>query len=130
MVDTTKYDPITHRIIGCAMRVHNELGNGFPEKVYQRALEIELRAEGLAFEREKETLIYYKGEIIGKRIVDFLVEGCILVELKATSEVTNDNLNQVINYLKAFNLEVGLLINFGTKSLFFKRFVKDQSKLV
>jgi GxxExxY protein len=128
MVDTEKYNTITHRIIGCAMRVHTELGNGFAEKVYQRALEIELRAEGLAFEREKETLVYYKGEIIGKRIVDFLVEGCVLVELKATTQIIDDNLNQVINYLKAFNLEVGLLINFGTKSLFFKRFVKNIPK--
>ena len=106
------------------MRVHSSLGNGFPEKIYQRALAIEFKKAGVAFEREKSQEIFYEGEMIGTRRVDFLVENRVLVELKATSDITNNNLNQVINYLKAFDLEVGLLINFGAERLFHKRFLK------
>ncbi len=119
-----KYQEITKKIIGCAMKVHSTLGNGFQEVIYQRALAIEMKSQGLSFEREIERTIYYEGIEVGSRRVDFLVEGCVLVELKAIKEINDTNYAQIINYLKAYNLEVGLLLNFGEKSLSFKRFVK------
>ncbi|MCL5031115.1 MAG: GxxExxY protein [Bacteroidetes bacterium] len=116
-----KYEDITKRIIGCAMRVHSILGNGFQEVIYQRALAIEMNLEGLAFEREKEMAIFYKGYNIGTRRVDFFVEEKIMVELKAIIKLEDVNLAQAKNYLEAYNMEIGLLINFGAKSLEFKR---------
>ena len=116
-----KYSDLTSRIIGCAMTVHSELGNGFQEVIYQRALEIEMTLQGLAFTREQEMPVYYKRQQIGLRRVDFLVEGVIAVELKAVIELQDVHLAQAINYLEAYDLEVGLLINFGAKSLQFKR---------
>lgn len=120
-----KYSEITHKIIGCAMEVHSFLGLGFPEIVYQRALQLELLKAGMNFKRELEIPIFYKEykEPIGARKVDFLVEELILVETKAIGELTEIDYNQILNYLKAYKLEVGLLINFGEKSLKFKRFV-------
>ena len=103
------------------MTVHSELGNGFQEVIYQRALEIEMTLQGLAFTREQEMPVYYKRQQIGLRRVDFLVEGVIAVELKAVIELQDVHLAQAINYLEAYDLEVGLLINFGAKSLQFKR---------
>ena len=123
MVDLKKYDNICYQIIGCAMKVHTVLGNGFPEVIYQRALEIELKKSGLLYDREKEQPIFYDGILLGHRRVDFLVDGEILVELKAVAVTDNLNMNQIINYLEAFNLPVGLLINFGQNKLDFKRFV-------
>ena len=116
-----KYEDITKRIIGCAMKVHSTLGNGFQEVIYQRALAIEMSYSGLSFEREKEMEIFYRGESIGTRRVDFFVEGCIMVELKAITELADVHLAQAMNYLEAYNMEVGLLINFGARSLEFKR---------
>ena len=116
-----KYEDITKRIIGCAMKVHSTLGNGFQEVIYQRALEIEMSIEGLKFEREKEMPIMYKGYEIGTRRVDFFVEDKIMVELKALIQLEDVHLAQGKNYLEAYNMEVGLLINFGAKSLEFKR---------
>ena len=116
-----KYEDITKRIIGCAMKVHSFLGNGFQEVIYQRALEIEMNLEGLQFEREKEMPVMYKGYNIGTRRVDFFVEEKIMVELKALIQLEDVNLAQGKNYLEAYNMEVGLLINFGAKSLEFKR---------
>jgi GxxExxY protein len=116
-----KYEDITKRIIGCAMKVHSTLGNGFQEVIYQRALEIEMKLEGLQFEREKEMPVMYKGYNIGKRRVDFFVEDKIMVELKALIHLEDVNLAQGKNYLEVYNMEVGLLINFGAKSLEFKR---------
>ncbi|MDP3148108.1 MAG: GxxExxY protein [Ignavibacteria bacterium] len=116
-----KYGEITKRIIGCAMRVHSILGNGFQEVIYQRALAIEMRLEGLAFEREKEMPIFYKEHNIGTRRVDFFVEEKIMVELKALIHLEDVHLAQAKNYLEAYNMEIGLLINFGAKSLEFKR---------
>ncbi len=116
-----KYEDVTKRIIGCAMRVHSILGNGFQEVIYQRALAIEMNLEGLAFEREKEMTIFYKGYNIGTRRVDFFVEEKIMVELKAIIKLEDVHLAQGKNYLEAYNMEVGLLINFGAKSLEFKR---------
>jgi GxxExxY protein len=116
-----KYEDLTGRIIKCAMNVHSILGNGFQEVVYQRALEIEFQIEGLSYQREMEMPIYYKGNKIGTRRVDFFVENLIMVELKAIIELENAHLTQALNYLEAYNMEVGLLINFGSSSLQFKR---------
>ena len=116
-----KYGDLTKRIIGCAMKVHSTLGNGFQEVIYQRALEIEMSIDGLKFEREKEMPVMYKGYEIGKRRVDFFVEDKIMVELKALIQLEDVHLAQGKNYLEAYNMEVGLLINFGAKSLEFKR---------
>lgn len=116
-----KYEEITKRIIGCAMKVHSFLGNGFQEVIYQRALEIEMTLDGLQFEREKEMPVMYKGYNIGTRRVDFFVEEKIMVELKAIIKLEDVHLAQGKNYLEAYNMEVGLLINFGAKSLEFKR---------
>ena len=118
-----KYSEITGKIIGCAMRVHSALGNGFQEVIYQRALDIEMMDNGLSFSREQEMPVYYKGHQIGTRRVDFLVEGIVSVELKALTELLDVHLAQAINYLEAYDLEVGLLINFGAKSLQHKRIV-------
>jgi len=116
-----KHEEITRRIIGCAMRVHSTLGNGFQEVIYQRALAIEMSYDGLSFEREKEMEIHYRGESIGTRRADFFVEGCVMVELKALTELEDVHLAQAINYLEAYDMGIGLLINFGAKSLQFKR---------
>ncbi|MBN2173033.1 MAG: GxxExxY protein [Bacteroidales bacterium] len=116
-----KYENLTHKIIGCAMRVHSALGNGFQEVIYQRAMEIEMADNGISFSREYEMPVYYKNQQIGTRRVDFLVEGNISVELKALIMLEDVHLAQAINYLEAYDLEVGLLINFGAKSLDFKR---------
>lgn len=123
-----KYSELTSRIIKCAMIVHTTLGNGFPEVIYQRALAIEMRLAGLNFSREFEMPIYYREKEIGRRRVDFLVEGIISVELKAVIQLENGHFAQGINYLEAYNLEVGLLINFGSPSLVFKRLVNKKFK--
>jgi GxxExxY protein len=120
------YADITEKIIGCAMKVHNKLGNGFQEVIYQRALAIEFRKNNIGFQREFEMDIYYDEEAIGKRRVDFLVEDKIMVELKALTELDNSQPAQTINYLEAYNLEIGLLINFGAKSLQFKRYINSK----
>jgi len=116
-----KYSELTSKIIGCAMKVHSALGNGFQEVIYQRAMQIEMADEGIAFNREYEMPVYYKKQQIGTRRVDFLVEGVVSVELKAVIKLEEVHLAQAINYLEAYDLEVGLLINFGAKSLEFKR---------
>jgi GxxExxY protein len=112
---------LTGRIIGCSMRVHSELGNGFQELIYQRSLEIEMESEGLAFTREQEMPIYFKGQLVGKRRVDFLVAGRLSVELKALTQLEDVHLAQAINYLEAYNIKTGLLINFGARVLQFHR---------
>lgn len=116
-----KYSDLTSKIIGCAMEVHRQLGNGFQEVIYQRALEIEMASQGISFSREYEMPVFYKEQQIGTRRVDFLVEGIVSVELKAIIQLEDVHLAQAINYLEAYDLEVGLLINFGAKSLQFKR---------
>lgn len=116
-----KHGDITQKIIGCAMQVHSSLGNGFQEVIYQRALEIEFRYASLCFEREKEMSVFYRGEVIGSRRVDFFVESCIMVELKAITALEDVHLAQAMNYVEAYQTEVGLLINFGARSLQFKR---------
>ena len=122
---TYKHSELTGKIIGCAMKVHSTLGSGFQEVIYQRALSIEFEEAGLKHQREMEMKIYYKDQEIGTRRVDFLVEELIMVEIKAKSELNDLHLAQAINYLEAYNLEVGLLINFGEKSLKFKRVTNE-----
>ena len=123
-----KYSELTSKIIGCAMTVHSALGNGFQEVIYQRALAIELNLAGIGFSREFEMPIYYREEHIGTRRVDFLVEGVIFVELKAMTKLEDVHFAQAINYLEAYNLEIGLLINFGETSLNFKRLTNKKYK--
>jgi len=123
-----KYSEITSRIIGCAIIVHTELGNGFQEVIYQRALEIEMTITGLNFKREFEMPIFYRNQHIGTRRVDFLVEDVISVELKAITKLEDVYFAQAINYLEAYNLEIGLLINFGEQSLVFKRLTNKKYK--
>jgi len=103
------------------MKVHSSLGNGFQEVIYQRAMEIEMPFHQLAFEREKEMPVFYRNVQIGTRRVDFFVEGKIMVELKAIIKLEDVHLAQAMNYLEAYDMEIGLLINFGAKSLEFKR---------
>ncbi len=117
---------LTRIIIGCSMKVHTTLGNGFQEFIYQRALELEFSSQKVVHEREYEMPIYYLGEKIGSRRVDFLVEGRICVELKALIALEPVHLAQAKNYLEAYNLQTGLLINFGSKSLEFRRLMNDK----
>jgi GxxExxY protein len=124
-----KYSALTSKIIGCAMTVHRALGNGFQEVIYQRALAIELKLTGIPFKREFEMPIFYREEQIGKRRVDFLVDDIISVELKATTKLEDAHFAQAINYLEAYNLEIGLLINFGETSLKFKRLTNKKYKI-
>lgn len=125
-----KYKDITEKIIGCSFEVHKFLGNGFREVIYQRALAYEFKKAGLNFFREIEQDIFYKDltKPIGRRRADFVVEAKVLVELKAKRELEDSHLAQTLNYLKAYKLEVGLLINFGSKSLTFKRLVLSETK--
>ena len=120
-----KYKDITEKILGASFEVHKFLGNGFQEVIYQRALAWEMKQKGLDFAREIEQEIFYKDllEPIGTRRADFVVESKVLVELKAIIQLEDVHLAQALNYLKAYKLEVGLLINFGSKSLTFKRIV-------
>ncbi len=118
-----KHSELTQKVIGLAMKVHSKIGLGFPEKVYQRALAIELRKAGINFVLEKAQDVFYDNEWVGTRRVDFIIENILLVEIKAISEMASKEYNQIQNYLEAFNMEVGLLINFGCPSLKFNRFV-------
>jgi GxxExxY protein len=118
-----KYSELTAKIIGCAMEVHRILGNaclpdrqGFQKVIYQRALAIEMEIRGLKFQREFEIPIFYKDHPLGTRRADFFVEEKVMVELKAVIQLEDAHLAQAINYLEAYKMEVGLLINFGSKS--------------
>src|SRR5688500_15479720 len=121
-----KYAQITEKIIGASFRVHNGLGCGFQEVIYQRALELELKAIPLVYQREFEMPVFNMDQQIGTRRVDFLVESKISVELKAITKLEDVHLAQAMNYLEAYNLEVGLLINFGSKRLEFHRFTNKK----
>ncbi len=116
-----KYEDLTRKIIGAGMEVHKQLGNGFQEVIYQRALSIELNLQCIEHVREKEMPLQYKRYDIGTRRVDFLVEEKIMVEIKAIINLEDVHLAQAMNYLEAYGLEIGLLLNFGAKSLQFKR---------
>ncbi len=121
-----KYSDITAKIIGCAMRVHTVLGNGFQEVIYQRALAIEFRKAAINFIREMEMPIYYGGEEVGTRTVDFFVSNTVMVELKAITQLDKVHLAQALNYLEAYKIEIGLLINFGDASLKFHRITNEK----
>ncbi len=125
MIRDLKYKDITEKIIGASFEVHKFLGNGFQEVIYQRALAYEMKRAGLEFVREIEKEIFYKDcpKPVGTRRADFVVEDKVLVELKAISQLESVHEAQVLNYLKAYKIEVGLLINFGSKSMEFRRFV-------
>ena len=114
-------DDLTYRIIGCAMKVHRTLGNGFQEVIYQRALAIEMARAGIDFGREVEQPIYYEGEEIGSRRADFIVANSVIVELKALTSLDAVHLAQVKNYLTAYGFKLGLLLNFGAPSLEYRR---------
>lgn len=120
-INESEIDKLTHKIIGCAMKVHSTLGNGFQEVIYQRALAIELAYENVSFQRELEMPIFYREEQIGTRRVDFFVDEKVMVELKAIEKLEGVHKAQAINYLEAYNMADGLLINFGNTSLDFKR---------
>jgi len=113
-------DELTYKIIGCAMKVHNTLGNGFQEVIYQRCLAIELLEAGVSFVREKEHPIFYKNIQVGERRADFIIEDKVVVELKALINLENVHLAQAKNYTVAYNFPIGLLINFGSQSLQYK----------
>ena len=129
MMTKDEQDKITHDIIACAMEVHNILGNGYPEVVYQRALSIEMKLRQIPHQREFEMPLIYKGFDVGKRRVDFLVLNEISVEIKAAIHLEDGHLAQAINYLEAYNLQTGLLINFGNKSLQFNRLFNKKYKV-
>jgi GxxExxY protein len=120
------YSDLTEVIIGCAMKVHSSIGRGFPEYIYQRALAIELSKTSLEIKKEMEWPVYYDGQLIGKRRVDFMVNDKVLIEIKAVAVYESSHLNQIINYLQAFQIPVGLLINFGKEKLEFKRFTNNK----
>ena len=128
MNNNLKHQNITQKIIGAAFEVHKFMGNGFQEVIYQRALAIEMRKAGLEFAREIEQDIFYKDfqEPIGTRRADFVVAGEVLVELKAISALEDVHEAQILNYLKVYRLEIGLLLNFGSKSLEIKRLILTQ----
>ncbi|MDE0472349.1 MAG: GxxExxY protein [Ekhidna sp.] len=115
-----KKNDLTYRIIGCAMKVHNSLGPGFQEVIYQRCLAIELERAELGFEREKEHTVYYEGIDVGTRRADFVVADSVVVELKALVKLEDVHLAQAKNYTVAYDFPTGLLINFGGKSLEYK----------
>lgn len=116
-----KLDDITYQVIGCAMKVHNQLGNGFQEVIYQRCLAMEMDAAGLTFGREINQDIYYNGVVVGTRRADFIVENKVIVELKAIIQLDDVHLAQAKNYVVAYDFPIGLLINFGSNSLNFKK---------
>ncbi|PZR26188.1 MAG: GxxExxY protein [Citrobacter freundii] len=123
-----KYGDITEKIIGAAFRVHAELKNGYQELIYQRALALEFIDAGLQFNREFNMPIYYKGKRIGTRRVDFFICKLISVEIKAVSKLVPEHITQALNYLEAYNIEVGLLINFGSNSLEVHRLTNKKYK--
>jgi len=128
-------DKLTFDIIGCALKVHNTLGNGFQEVIYQRCLAIELQRAGIEFAREIDQNIYYEGIYVGTRRADFVVDNKVIVELKALVNLEDVHLAQAKNYVVAYQFEKGLLINFGAKSLQYKlifnpRFNSENSKIL
>ncbi len=119
-------DELTYRIIGCAMKVHSTLGNGFQEVVYQRCLAIEMERAGLDFGREVEQTIYYDGIVVGTRRADFIVANRVVVELKALTSLDEVHIAQSKNYVVAYGFAIGLLINFGARSLEYRRIFNDK----
>ncbi len=129
-MNTQEFDDITYKINGCAMKVHNTLGNGFQEIIYQRCLAIELKKAGISFLREQDQTIFYDGEDVGSRRADFVVEGKIIVELKAIINLEDVHLAQAKNYVIAYDYPIGLLINFGAVSLQFKKIYNPKYRTI
>ncbi len=127
-MNTDEINTLTHKIIGCAMEVHNQMGNGFQEVVYQRALAIEFSIQGLSFARELKMPLEYKGESVGSRRVDFFVEDKVMVEIKAVEKLEGVHKAQAINYCEAYNIADGLLINFGGVRLQYHRVFNKKLK--
>jgi len=121
-----KHSELTGKIIGCAMEVHKILGCGFQEVIYQRALEEEFAIQNVSAQREFVMKIFYKEKIVGTRRVDFFVGESVSLEIKAVTKLEDVHLTQAINYLEAYNLEIGMLINFGSKSLEYKRLINSK----
>ena len=121
-----KHSEITGKIIGCAMKVHSTLGSGFQEVIYQRCLDIEMAKQRLQFVREFDMEIFYDGQLVGARRVDFFVEGKIMVEIKAITKLEDVQFAQALNYLEAYGIEIGLLLNFGSKSLEYRRIINER----
>ena len=119
-------DELTYQIIGCAMKVHNTLGNGFQEVVYQQCLAIEMERAGLDFSREVEQPIHYEGVVVGTRRADFIVANRVVVELKALTTLEDVHIAQAKNYVVAYGFSVGLLINFGAQSVEHRRIFNDK----
>ncbi len=119
-------DDLTYQIIGCAMKVHNTLGSGFQEVIYQRCLAIEFKRAGIAFGREVEQTIYYDGIAVGTRRADFIVADRVVVELKALTALEKVHIAQAKNYVVAYGFEIGLLVNFGAESLDYKRIFNNR----
>ena len=122
-------DDLTYKIIGCAMEVHNTMGNGFQEVVYQRCLALEFQRAGIQFLREVEQPLFYKGEPVGTRRADFIVDNKIVIELKAIIKLEDVHLAQAKNYLSAYNFDIGLLINFGSASMEYKRIFRSEKSI-
>ncbi len=122
-----QYGDITEQIIGCAFEVINELGAGFLESVYERAMDIALREKGLGTQCQQPIRVHFRGQTVGEFFADLLVEGCVIMELKAVKAIAPEHQAQVINYLKATGINVGLLINFGNPKLEFKRFTRHKT---
>jgi GxxExxY protein len=124
VIDNFLYKNETYAIIGACMEVHRSLGNGFLEAVYQEALSIEFTLRNIPFEKEKQLYIYYKDMQLSKKyIADFICYNNIVIELKATESIIKEHVSQLINYLHATNKKIGLLINFGSNSLEYKRII-------
>jgi GxxExxY protein len=117
---------ISRKVIGCAMKVHRDMGPGFLERVYENALSIELRRKRIKFERQVSILVYYHGEVVGHYIADIIVDNELLLELKALQSITGPCKSQLLNYLKASGIPAGLILNFGSESLEFKRMAKTK----
>jgi GxxExxY protein len=128
MIDKDQINKLTHKIIGCAMEVHNQMGSGFQEVIYQRALAIEFSLQDLSFQRELEMNLEYKGEHVGTRRVDFFVEESVMVEIKAIEKLEGVHKAQAINYCEAYNIADGLLINFGAERLQYNRVFNKKLK--
>ncbi len=127
-MDNDAINKLTHKIIGCAMEVHNQFGNGFQEIIYQRSLVVEFELQNLSFLREFEMELIYKGVHVGKRRVDFFVEDLVMVEIKAVEKIEGVHKTQAINYCEAYNIADGLLINFGGTRLEYHRVFNKKLK--
>jgi len=123
-----KHEDVTRNILAAAFKVHSTLGNGFQEVIYQRAMELEMPLHSLTFKREMEMPIFYLDQPIGTRRVDFFVSDLIMVELKALIKLEDVHIAQAVNYLEAYNVEVGMLLNFGAISLEYRRLTNKKYK--